>query len=348
MKTINTIHKKVKLAVLGASGYTGIETIRLVLNHPYIEIIALSADKHAGKELGLVFSQFSKKKFPILQKIHDIDFTIVDIVFSCLPAGSLNKIIDIIPEKIKILDLSPDFRFENINTYEEWYGKHLAASFSKKSVYGLSEIYRKSIKKRRIIACPGCYPTSVLLPLIPLLKKEIINTNHIIIDSKSGSTGAGRTLSQNLLFSEVNESIKAYGNGAHRHMPEIKEQLDKIAKKNINIVFNPHLVPMKRGILSCIYVLGDSEKIYKELKRFYKTDIFVDILNLDQWPSTNDVVGSNKCKIGVSKAHNSKYTIIVSVLDNLIKGASGQALQNFNIMFNFKEDLGLAHYAFYP
>ncbi len=340
--------KILNISILGASGYTGAELIRLVLGRTELNIVSLSAEKHANKKLGSVFSQFKNINLPTLQKIENIDFNFTDIVFSCLPPGFLNKIISRFPSSTKIIDLSPDYRFNDYNIYEKYYDKHYSKDILSKVPYGLPELYREKIKSARIVACPGCYPTSILIPLIPLVLSKLIEDNDIIIDSKSGATGAGRNLNTNMLFSEVDESIKAYGNGNHRHKPEIEEQLELNRKKNISIVFTPHLIPMKRGILSTIYVKGNYEEIYNELFVFYKKENFIQLLEIGDCPSTGDVVGSNNCRIGVIKPNNSNYTVIVSVIDNLIKGASGQALQNMNIMFGYKEDLGLAQQAFYP
>ena len=342
------IKKNLNISILGASGYTGAELVRLIMGRPELTIVSLSAEKHAGKSLGSVFPQFKNIELPTLDKIKNIEFNKVDLVFSCLPPGFLNKIIYNFNNNTKIIDLSPDYRFNSSSIYEDYYDEHFSKELLLEATYGLSEIYRKNIKQSRIVACPGCYPTSILIPLLPLIKDNLISETNIIIDSKSGTTGAGRNINASLLFSEVDESIKAYGRGNHRHKPEIEEQLNLNSNKNLSIVFTPHLIPMKRGILSTIYVEGNFEKIYEKLSIFYKDESFIQLLNRGEYPSTSEVVGSNNCRIGLVRPHNSKYTVIVSVIDNLIKGASGQALQNFNIMFGFKEDLGLAHQAFYP
>ena len=261
--------RKILVSVLGASGYTGAELIRLLITHPYVEIDSLTAERHSGRYIGDVFPHFNRLKLPILKKIQEINFKNVDLVFSCLPSGHLNKIVKQIPEKSQIIDLSPDFRFKDVAIYEKWYGKHNSANLLNKVSYGLSELNRKYISRSRIVSCPGCYPTSILLALLPLLKKNIIKLGNIIIDSKSGTTGAGRSLNPDLLFSEVDESIRAYGVTGHRHKPEIEEKMAILLKKKIKVVFTPHLVPMKRGILSTIYLMGDETKIIKELKNIY-------------------------------------------------------------------------------
>ena len=335
------------VAILGASGYTGLETIRLLLNSSNYNISVLTADTKAGMNIGDVFPHLRHYDLPKLIKIDQINFNNIDAIISCLPHGKLQNIITSIPNNIKVVDLSADFRFKDTSLYEKTYDtKHIAKTMQKEIIYGLTELNRKEIKNSRIIANPGCYPTSVLLPLIPILNDNLIDVKNIIIDSKSGVSGAGRTNKDYLLFGEVSESFMAYGVGYHRHKPEINSQLSEIIKSNIDVTFTPHLLPIKRGILSTIYIkIKDKykiEDIKKCLNNKYKNEPFVNFYD-NYIPNVHDVAGTNLCSIGIAYDRDSNTCIIISVIDNLIKGASGQALQNLNLMFDIKETEGLIH-----
>ncbi len=341
--------QKLKIAILGASGYTGVELIRLLLNHSNAEIKELIADSNAGKEIAEIYPHLAPFALPGLKKIEEVDFSQIDLAFCCLPHTTSQATIKFLLENknyghLKIIDLSADFRLENPADYQKWYEhSHIATDIQKQAVYGLSEIHREKIRKAKLIANPGCYPTSALLPLIPLLQNGLIEEKNIIIDSKSATSGAGRSLKLGNLFCEVNEAMKAYGIANHRHIGEIEQELSKAASSHLHISFTPHLVPMNRGIISTIYV---------NLKNNFKVDDLKNCLNTkyqDEYfvylaknpPSTKDVAGSNFCHIGVFESRLPNQAIIVSVIDNLVKGASGQAVQNMNIMFGFDEKEGL-------
>lgn len=347
--------KKVNVAILGASGYTGSELIRILSHHPKVNIVALTADKNFGKSIGNLFPSFSNLKLPVLKKINEINFhekgslDTIDLVFSALPSGQLQEIISSIPQII--IDLSADFRLENLDIFEEVYGfQHKCPSKQTDAVYGLTELFREKISSSRLIANPGCYPTSILLPLIPLCKEGVIDLEGIIIDSKSGVTGAGRSLKQSSLFAEVSEGVHAYGVGFHRHAPEIEQALVGAANNDVKITFTPHLVPMNRGILSTIYLSSDNgaNKIRTFLKEYYSNDFFVNILDKGNFPRTSDVRGTNNCFISVTQDKISGKIIICSVIDNLVKGASGQAVQNMNLIYGFNDNLGLKSLSIFP
>ena len=333
----------VNVAVLGASGYTGVETIRLLLQSNKYHISAMSADSKAGLNMGQVYSHMRNYKLPSLLKVDDINFNSIDAVISCMPHGKSQEIISSIPNNIKISDLSADFRFSDINLYEKTYEvSHKAVSLQKEVVYGLTELNRAEIKRCRIVSNPGCYPTSVLIPLIPLIKNNLIEIENIIVDSKSGVSGAGRSLKESLLFAEVSEDFGAYG--LARHAPEINFHLSQHFESNVDVTFTPHLLPIKRGILSTIYFKIKDDYKLKDIKnclsKTYKNEQFIDV-NEDYIPSIHDVRGTNLCSIGLAYDNNTKNCIVVSVIDNLIKGASGQALQNLNVMFGNNESEGL-------
>ena len=333
---------------MGASGYTGSETLRLLMRHPYVKIIELIAEKNAGKNISEVFSNFNGSNLPIIKSLENTNFSNVDVLFSCAPSGVLADYIDKLHNNLVIIDLSSDFRFKDVVTYNSYYGTHKNPSFLPKFCYGLSEIYREEIREKQYISCPGCYPTSVLLPLVPLLKEGLIKNNEVIIDSKSGITGAGRNISQDLLFSENFGSVKAYGNGNHRHKPEIEHILQLTTSKSTLVTFTPHIIPINRGILSSIYLQANYDEVKENLESFYNSEKFVKVENKGVTPKISDVVGSNLCRLGIIKNNNSNWITIISAIDNLIKGASGQAVQNFNIRMNYQEDLGLDNQSLSP
>ncbi|MBI3419724.1 MAG: N-acetyl-gamma-glutamyl-phosphate reductase [Proteobacteria bacterium] len=345
---------KIRIAVLGASGYTGAELLRLLLRHPAAEIVALTAEKNAGQPAGAVLPHLAFENLPPLVKTGAVDWKDVDLAFGCLPHGTSQEVIAAIPKSVRVVDLSADFRLAGIHDYATWYGHpHRAPELQKDAVYGLTEIYRDRVKGARLVANPGCYPTSAQLPLIPLLKARLIATDDIIIDSKSGVTGAGREVKQANLYAEVAEGISAYGIASHRHTPEIEQGLSEAAGKEIKVNFTPHLMPMNRGILTTIYVKLASGKtaddLRKELNRFYVKEPFVKVLPTDALgPATRYVRGSNGCGIGVYADRLPGRAILVSVLDNLVKGASGQAVQNMNVMFGLPETAGLEGLALFP
>ncbi len=347
---------KIKAAIIGASGYTGAELIRILLNHKKVEISALIANSNAGQKIEQLYPHLIHYNLPDLKKIEEIDFTKIDVVFGCLPhttsQETFKKLLsDPKNSHLKIIDLSADFRLENPDDYQKWYDhEHIAKNLQPQAVYGLSEIHRNKIKKSNLIACPGCYPTSALLPLIPLLENNLIEKHDIIIDSKSGATGAGRSIKQGNLFCEINESVKAYSVGKHRHMGEIEQELGKAAKAVIEIDFTPHLLPINRGIISTIYAKINPKFSIEDVKNClqtkYEDEPFVKVIEGD--PNIKDVVGTNFCVMSVKKARTANKVIIISVIDNLCKGASGQAVQNMNILFGLDEKEGLELAPLFP
>ncbi len=347
------MNKKIKACIIGASGYTGAELIRILYNHENVEISALAADRNAGNEMADIYQHLRNKNLPRVVKLNEIDMENIDVVFCCLPHGTTQEVISKLPVHVKVIDLSADFRLYDAGLYEKWYGHpHQAQELQKEVVYGLCEINFEQIKKARVIACPGCYPTSASLPLVPLLEKKAILAEDIIIDAKSGVTGAGRSEKVANLFCEVNEGVKAYGVCNHRHMPEIEQTLSIASGSDVEVSFTPQLIPMSRGILSTIYVklakdvtVSDIRKI---LQNKYKNAPFVDVLPEGQFPSTRDVYSTNSCVIGIANGRTPDRAIIVSVIDNLCKGASGQAVQNMNIMFGLPETAGLEGLPVFP
>jgi len=337
---------KLNALIAGSTGYIGIQLIKLLINHKNVKIKYLCGNTSVGKKISYYDSYLKNKNLPKIIRFNKKYLDNVDIVFTALPNGEAQEISKNLNKKNILIDLSADFRLEKKSEYLKWYKhKHKAINNIKKSIYSLPEICGKKIKDYDIISCPGCYPTSVLLPLIPLIKKKSINTNNIIIDSKSGYSGAGRGVYKKYKNKNLFESLSAYGVGFHRHNSEIDQELRKITKSKLNFTFTPHLTPMFRGILSTIYVdlkpNFSIKKIEKILKEFHKKNKFVKILKNDSMISTNDVINTNNCLISVCKTKNKKKIIILSAIDNLIKGGSGQAIQNMNIKFNFSISEGL-------
>src|SRR3954463_14020606 len=329
---------KAKIGVLGASGYTGAELVRLLLRHPHVELALLTADRRAGQEMREVLPQFAPFALPKLAAIDDIDWLKagLDLAFCALPHGTTQKVIKALlakAPKTKVVDLSADFRLADLAAYERWYGHaHQAPDLQKEAVYGLTEIYRTDVQKARLVANPGCYTTAAQLPLLPLLRGNAIDADEIVIDAKSGMTGAGRAPKEEMLFSEVSEGFHAYGVGHHRHMAELDQEFSKAAGRDVIVTFTPHLVPMNRGILSTIYVRGtegkSAEDLHTLLLKYYAKEPFVHVLPFGQTPHTRHVRGSNMTFIGVAKDRIEGRAIVISALDNLVKGASGQAIQN--------------------
>jgi N-acetyl-gamma-glutamyl-phosphate reductase len=344
--------KKQRIAIIGASGYTGAELIRLLLLHPYAEIKELTGDSQAGKPLGEVYPHLAFSGLPDLVPLSNVNYADIDVVFCCLPHGTTQEVIAGLPKHVKIIDLSADFRLSDIEVYATWYGHaHKAPDLQKEAIYGLTELYRDNIKSARLVANPGCYPTSAQLPLIPLLGQKLINPDSIIIDAKSGVTGAGRSAKQANLFTELNDGMSAYGIGSHRHAPEIEQGLSQSAGSEIIVSFTPHLIPMNRGILSTIYVTLAQGKAVDALKdclhKTYQDEPFVQVTKNNP-PSTHQVRGTNLCVMGVYADRVPGKAIIVSAIDNLVKGASGQAIQNMNVMCGFPETTALMQTAVFP
>jgi len=349
---------KAKIGVLGASGYTGSELVRMLLRHPRAEIVLLTAERSAGKSMREVFPQFSPFNLPTLVALDGIDWADagLDLAFCALPHATTQKVIKELLAKApatKVVDLSADFRLHDTAAYAKWYGReHHAPELQKEAVYGLSEIHRRDIKKARLVANPGCYTSCAQLPLIPLIKAKAIELDEIVVDAKSGMTGAGRAAKEAMLFSEVSEGFNAYGVGHHRHMAELDQEFSLAAEREVIVSFTPHLVPMNRGILSTIYVRGrrgrTPEDLHAVLLKFYAKEPFVHVLPFGETPQTRHVRGSNMTFIGVAKDRIPGRAIVIAALDNLVKGASGQAIQNMNLVLGYPETMGLEQVALFP
>ena len=349
---------KAKIGVLGASGYTGGELVRMLLRHPRAEIVLLTAERSAGKAMREVFPHFSPFTLPQLVAVDGLDWAgaALDVAFCALPHATTQKVISELLKQsptTKVVDLSADFRLADSSTYAKWYGhEHHAPDLQKEAVYGLTEIHRRDIKKARLIANPGCYTSCAQLPLIPLIKNKAIELDEIVIDAKSGMTGAGRPAKEAMLFSEVSEGFHAYGVGHHRHMAELDQEFSLAAGREVVVTFTPHLVPMNRGILSTIYVRGrrgrTPEDLHELLLKFYVKEPFVHVLPFGETPQTRHVRGSNMTFIGVAKDRVPGRAIVISALDNLVKGASGQAIQNMNLIMGWPETMGLEQVALFP
>ena len=346
---------KKKVGILGASGYTGADAVRLLARHPNAEITALTANTHAGKAMEEVFPHFFMLDLPKLVEWEKVDWSKLDAVFCGLPHGTTQEIIAAVlaaNPKIKILDMSADFRLRDMNTYAQWYGhEHRAPKLQGEAVYGLTEFYRAKIAAARLVACPGCYPTAALLALVPLAKAKLIDADDIVIDAKSGVTGAGRGLKQNTLFSEAGEGLSPYSVGTHRHSPEIEQEIGVAAGANVTVNFTPHLIPMSRGELCTSYVKLDGaspDDLRAALAAAYKDEPFVHVAGKGVMPQTQNVRGSNYVQIGVFADRIKNRAIVISVLDNLVKGSAGQAIQNMNLMFGLPESAGLEQIALFP
>jgi N-acetyl-gamma-glutamyl-phosphate reductase len=349
---------KAKIGVLGASGYTGAELVRMLLRHPRVEIALLTAERSAGKAMREVFPQFSPFDLPQLVAIEGLDWAKarLDVAFCALPHATTQKVIKQLladAPATKVVDLSADFRLADTAAYAKWYGhEHHAPELQKEAIYGLSEIHRREIKKARLVANPGCYTTCAQLPLIPLIEAKAIDIDEIVVDAKSGMTGAGRAAKESMLFSEVSEGFSAYGVGHHRHMAELDQEFSLAAGRQVIVTFTPHLVPMNRGILATIYVRGrrgrTPQNLHAILLKFYMKESFVHVLPFGETPQTRHVRGSNMTFIGVANDRIPGRAIVISALDNLVKGASGQAIQNMNLVMGWPETLGLEQVALFP
>jgi N-acetyl-gamma-glutamyl-phosphate reductase len=341
-----------KTAILGASGYTGFELLKILLGCPEVKLCSVTSRQYKGEKVSEVF--------PALMGFVDLcfedteDFKAVldaELVFSALPhKTSQDTVARLVGMDKRVIDLSADFRLKDIEVYKEWYGEHKAANILQKAVYGMPELYKEEIKKADLVANPGCYPTGAILGLAPVLSKDLIDINTIVIDSKSGVSGAGRGLSLDRMFVEVNEGFKAYSVGLHRHTPEIEQELSLIVGRDIKVTFTPHLLPLNRGILSTIYADLKEElptkgvlSIYDD---YYNNEPFIRIMDEGKYPNISQVKGSNFCDIGIKVDSRTGRVVIITAIDNLIKGASGQAVQNMNIMYNLPEETGLLNLPF--
>ncbi|WP_024509747.1 N-acetyl-gamma-glutamyl-phosphate reductase [Bradyrhizobium sp. ARR65] len=346
---------KKKIGVLGASGYTGADAVRLLARHPHAEITTLTANTHAGRAMEDVFPHFFMLDLPKLVEWEKVDWEQLDAVFCGLPHGTTQEIIAAVLKAnpaIKVLDMSADFRLRDREVYAKWYGhEHRAPELQGEAVYGLTEFYRKKIASSRLVACPGCYPTASLLALVPLAKAKLIDVHDILIDAKSGVTGAGRGLKQNTLFSEAGEGLSPYSVGTHRHAPEIEQEIGAAAGSAVTVNFTPHLIPMARGELCTCYVRLDGasvDDLRDALSNAYRNEPFVHVAKKGVMPQTQNVRGSNYVQIGVFPDRIKNRAIVISVLDNLVKGSAGQAIQNMNLMFGFPETAGLEQIALFP
>jgi N-acetyl-gamma-glutamyl-phosphate reductase len=353
IKTKN--NEKLKIAICGGSGYTGIELLRILSGHPQVTITSVTSEKSAGKQVSTLFPHLQKYQNLAYEPLDKTSLlNKADLFFLALPHGASQEAVNFFFKNNKrIIDLSADYRLSDPRVYQQWYGlPHEYQSTLKKAVFGLPEIYRSKIKNAKLIANPGCYPTSAILGLMPAIKSKLIDTSSLIIDSKSGTTGAGRKADLAVSFCEVNEGFKAYGIGTHRHTPEIEQELSLASGKKITVNFTPHLLPVDRGILTTAYARlskkTDTASVLNIYKKAYKDEPFVSVLDEGIFPNIKNVRGTNFCHIGAKVVPRTNTLIIVSVIDNLVKGASGQAVHNMNIMMGFDETTALGSLALFP
>lgn len=339
-----------KIAILGASGYTGAELVRLIADHPAMTITALSADRKAGMAMADVFPHLRHLDLPTLCKIDEIDFDGIDLCFCALPHKTSQEVIRALPQDLKIVDLSADFRLRDPAAYEAWYGNpHAALAQQDEAVYGLTEFYRDQIRTARLVAGTGCNAATGQFALRPLIAERVIGLDDIILDMKCAVSGAGRSLKENLLHAELSEGYHAYAvGGTHRHLGEFDQEFTKVAGRPVTVQFTPHLIPANRGILATVYVTGAAQQIHDCLARAYADEPFVQVLPFGQTPSTHHVRGSNFCHVGVTGDRIEGRAIVVAALDNLTKGSSGQALQNANLMLGEPETTALTMAPCFP
>ena len=345
---------KTRVGIIGGTGYTGVELLRLLLLHPEVEVTAITSQKYAGLPIDQVFPSLTGR-FQLKCEELSVDQIAekVDFIFAAVPHKTAMETVPLFYRQGKrVVDLSADFRLQDPAVYERWYREAYLPGVTSESVYGLPELHREKIRDAKIVGNPGCYPTGALIPLIPLLKRGVISSENIIIDSKSGVSGAGRDVVLGSLFCEVNEGVKAYKIFDHRHLPEIDQELSLLLKKKVEVTFVPHLIPMDRGILTTLYVRPaqrvKAEDVLHSFREFYRDEPFVRIFPMGKLPNTKDVRGSNYCDIGLNVDGSGNRLVIVSAIDNLVKGASGQAIQNMNIMLGYPETLGLNVIPLFP
>ena len=343
-----------KVAVVGASGYTGVELLRLLVGHPEVEICCVTSRQHEGLPINQVFPSLSGFCELICESLDVAAIAKrVDLVFTALPHKSAMEVVPgFLAAGCKVVDLSADYRLQDREVYEQWYQTHSSPELFAEAVYGLPELYREKIQSARLIANPGCYPTSVIVGLAPLLKHKLIKPDSLIVDSKSGVSGAGRGVKQGSLYCETNEGFKAYGIASHRHTPEIEQELTSLADSEIRLNFTPHLLPVNRGILSTCYADLVTDKSSAELLELYRThyagENFVRVMPGGELPNVAYVRGTNFCDLGLVSDQRTGRVIVVSAIDNLVKGAAGQAVQNMNICSGFNESLGLGIVPAFP
>jgi N-acetyl-gamma-glutamyl-phosphate reductase len=338
------------IAILGASGYTGAELVRLLAAHPSMRITALSADRKAGMAMAEVFPFLRHLNLPTLQKIDEIDFSGVDLCFCALPHATTQEVVKALPRSLKIVDLSADFRLRDAAEYAKWYGQpHSAPDLQAEAVYGLTEFYRDDIRKGRLVAGTGCNAAAGQFALLPLIADQVIDLETILIDLKAGVSGAGRSLKENLLHAELSGGTHTYAaGGKHRHLGEFDQEFSRAAGRPVQVQFTPHLLPMNRGILATVYVQGDPAAVHASLAGRYADEPFLQVLPFGTLPSTRDIAGSNYCHVGVIGDRIKGRAVVVSVLDNLTKGSSGQAIQNANLMLGVDEVAGLMLAPMFP
>jgi len=338
------------IAILGASGYTGAELVRLIATHSMMRIVALTAERKAGLPMAEVFPHLRHLDLPTLVKIDAVDFADVDLCFCALPHATSQKVIAALPKTLKVVDLSADFRLRDPNEYAKWYGgKHDAMTCQAEAVYGLTEFYREAIKDARLVAGTGCNAATGQYALTPLIKADVIDLDDIIIDLKTGVSGAGRALKENLLHAELSEGAYPYAvGGTHRHLAEFDQEFSLIAGRPVKVQFTPTLIPANRGIIANVYVKGDAQVIYDVLAKAYAREPFIEMLPFGQAPSTRHVRGSNFCHIGVTADRIEGRAVVIAALDNLTKGSSGQAIQNANLMLGIPERMGLEMAPVFP
>ena len=332
-----------RIAILGASGYTGAELVRLIASHPQMRIVALSADRKAGMTMAEVFPFLRHLDLPRLVKIEEIDFSGVDLCFCALPHATTQAVVAGLPRDLKIVDLSADFRLRDPAEYQKWYGQpHAAVEVQAEAVYGLTEFYRDEIRAARLVAGTGCNAATGQFALRPLIAAGVIDLDDILIDLKAGVSGAGRSLKENLLHAELSGGTHTYSaGGKHRHLGEFDQEFSKVAGRPVQVQFTPHLLPMNRGILATVYVKGDPQTVHRTLAEAYAAEPFLQVLPFSALPSTRDIAGSNFCHLGVIGDRIPGRAVVVAVLDNLTKGSSGQAIHNANLMLGIEETTGL-------
>lgn len=347
-------NQTIKVGIVGGTGYTGVELIRILLNHPKVRIHCVTSRADSGVPVSTVYphlTDFIDLKFsePVIDNLSDCD-----VVFFATPHGiAMQMAGQLLDMNIKVIDLSPDFRLKNVATWERWYGmKHECPDLLETAVYGLPEVNRTAIRQAQLIACPGCYPTAVQLGFLPLLENQQIDSTRLIADVKSGTSGAGRKAAIGTLMSEAGESVKAYAASGHRHLPEIEAGLEHATGQAVGLTFVPHLMPMIRGIHATLYSCQNQQtelaKLHSIFLQRYGDEPFVSVLPIDAHPDTQDVRMSNRCQLAVHQPQGGDTIVVLSVIDNLVKGAAGQAVQNMNLMFDFAETTGIHAVACYP
>ncbi len=339
-----------RIAILGASGYTGAELVRLIAGHPNMEIVALSGERKAGQAMATVFPHLRHLNLPVLCRIDEIDFSGIDLCFCALPHKTSQQVISALPRNLKIVDLSADFRLRDPAEYEKWYGNaHSAVALQEEAVYGLTEFYRDEIRAARLVAGTGCNAATGQYALRPLVSAGVIDLDDIVLDLKCAVSGAGRSLKENLLHAELSEGCNPYAyGGTHRHLGEFDQEFSRLAGRPVRVRFTPHLIPANRGILATVYVRGDAGVIHETLRAAYEGEPFLQVLPFGEAPSTHHVRGSNFCHLGVAGDRIEGRAIVFAALDNLTKGSSGQALQNANLILGEEETAGLMMAPLFP